>query len=105
VSIEEGITRTHRHPVVPWSSYASNPWGTHARVAQRCYFLFSKNLFGMGDVGFVVMVLSAERQDVIQDSWRLTPCVDENGISASFRGLTISSIRVVEFSLKVSNTE
>ena len=34
---------------------------------------------------------------------RLTPCVDENGIFASFRGLTISSIKVVEFSLKVSS--
>jgi hypothetical protein len=63
----------------------------------------------MGDVDLVVMVLVIYKrlrrcQHPTYIS-RHTPCEDEKGILASLRGFTISSIRVVEFSLKVSNTE
>ena len=51
---------SHRYPVIPRSPFTSNPIGTHARVAQWCNILLSENLFDMGNVGFVVMILSAD---------------------------------------------
>ena len=52
---------------------------------------------------FGVQVVSAGDGDARLKA-RLTPCVDENGIRASLSGATISSIRDVAFSRKVSTS-
>lgn len=51
------IIKTHRHPIIPRSSFTSNPFRPHACIAQRCDCLLSTNLVCMGDIRLIVVVL------------------------------------------------
>lgn len=51
------IMKTNRHPIIARSSFTSNPFRPHARIAQRCDCLFSANLVCMCDIRLIVVVL------------------------------------------------
>jgi hypothetical protein len=98
---------TYWNPIRALPSLSSNARWYGASVAQITIELLPSYFFKMCDVLLIVVILKniifviyISKNDSYKN--RPTPYVEEKGIFASFRGATMRSMRVVEFSRNVS---
>lgn len=94
----------HRHPVIPWPALTADSAGCQASVGVGGDKRFALNLYEVADIRLVVVVLGGNSHFLVPRSSQMkyTPCTLEKGMPKSTSGLTISSMRWVEFSLNVS---
>ena len=95
---------THRNPVISWPTLTTDSIGCQASIGVGGDEHFALNLHEVADIGLVVVILGGKSHFLVSRSneMKCTPCTLEKGMLRSTSGLTISSMRWVEFSLKVS---